>query len=64
MLHDNGVLDAILFIAVLVPSVILHEVAHAGPGIYGTTGGGARLIEHDFEEYSATSTSTSTAPSG
>ena len=28
MLHDNGVLDAILFIAVLVPSIILHEVAH------------------------------------
>ena len=28
MLHDNGVIDAVLFIAVLLPSVILHEVAH------------------------------------
>lgn len=28
MLHDNQILDALLFIAVLAPSVILHEVAH------------------------------------
>ena len=28
MIHDNGVIDALLFIAVLAPSVILHEVAH------------------------------------
>lgn len=28
MIHENGVLDAVLFIAVLLPSVILHEVAH------------------------------------
>ena len=28
MLHDNGVIDAALFIAVLIPSIILHEVAH------------------------------------
>lgn len=28
MLHENGVIDAMLFIAVLAPSVILHEVSH------------------------------------
>lgn len=28
MLHDNGVLNALLFIAVLAPSIILHEVSH------------------------------------
>lgn len=28
MLHDNAILDAALFIAVLAPSVILHEIAH------------------------------------
>jgi Zn-dependent protease len=28
MLHDNGLIDAALFIGVLLPSVILHEVAH------------------------------------
>lgn len=28
MIHDNGLVDALLFIAVLAPSVILHEVAH------------------------------------
>ncbi len=28
MIHDNGVIDALLFIAVLAPSIILHEVAH------------------------------------
>lgn len=28
MISDNGVLDAVLFIAVLAPSVILHEVMH------------------------------------
>jgi len=28
LLHDNTVLDALLFIAVLAPSIILHEVAH------------------------------------
>lgn len=28
MIHENQLLDAILFIAVLAPSVILHEVAH------------------------------------
>jgi len=27
-LHDNAVLDALLFIAILIPSVILHEVSH------------------------------------
>jgi len=28
LLHDNGLIDALLFIVVLAPSVILHEVAH------------------------------------
>jgi Zn-dependent protease len=28
LLNENGLIDAILFIAVLAPSVILHEVAH------------------------------------
>lgn len=28
MIHDNGVVDALLFILILIPSVILHEVAH------------------------------------
>jgi Zn-dependent protease len=28
LIHENGVIDALLFIAVLAPSVILHEVAH------------------------------------
>ncbi len=28
MLHENGVIDATLFIAVLAPSIILHEVTH------------------------------------
>jgi Zn-dependent protease len=28
MLHDNAVVDVILFILVLLPSVILHEIAH------------------------------------
>ena len=28
MISDNGVLDAVLFIAVLLPSVIFHEVSH------------------------------------
>ncbi len=28
MIHENGVIDALLFIAVLAPSIILHEVAH------------------------------------
>ena len=28
MIHDNGVVDAILLILILIPSVILHEVAH------------------------------------
>ncbi len=28
MIHENGLLDALLFIAVLAPSIILHEVAH------------------------------------
>lgn len=28
MLHDNGVIDAALFIGVLIPSIILHEIAH------------------------------------
>lgn len=28
MIHDNAFLDALLFIAILIPSVILHEVAH------------------------------------
>ncbi|HEX9977086.1 MAG TPA: site-2 protease family protein [Acidimicrobiia bacterium] len=28
MISDNGVLDAVLFIAILLPSVIFHEVAH------------------------------------
>lgn len=28
MIHENALLDALLFIAVLAPSVILHEVAH------------------------------------
>jgi Zn-dependent protease len=27
-LHDNAVVDALLFIAILIPSVVLHEVAH------------------------------------
>ncbi|MEK7251879.1 MAG: site-2 protease family protein [Actinomycetota bacterium] len=27
-LHDNGILDALLFVAILIPSVVLHEVAH------------------------------------
>ena len=27
-LHDNGILDALLFIAILIPSVVLHEVSH------------------------------------
>ena len=28
MLHDSPVVDAVLFIAVLIPSVVLHEIAH------------------------------------
>lgn len=28
MLHDNGAIDAALFILVLIPSIILHEIAH------------------------------------
>lgn len=28
MLHENSVVDAVLFIAVLIPSVIIHEIAH------------------------------------
>src|SRR3990172_3672829 len=28
MISDNGVLDAVLFIVVLLPSVIFHEVSH------------------------------------
>lgn len=28
MIHDNQVLDVVLFLAVLIPSVILHEVSH------------------------------------
>jgi Zn-dependent protease len=28
LIHENGVIDALLFIAVLAPSIILHEVAH------------------------------------
>ena len=28
MIHDNAFVDALLFIAILIPSVILHEVAH------------------------------------
>ncbi|HSM02844.1 MAG TPA: site-2 protease family protein [Acidimicrobiia bacterium] len=28
MIHDNALIDALLFIAILIPSVILHEVAH------------------------------------
>jgi Zn-dependent protease len=28
MIHENAFLDAALFIAILIPSVILHEVAH------------------------------------
>lgn len=28
MIHDNSLLDALLFIAILIPAVILHEVAH------------------------------------
>lgn len=28
MLHPNGVIDALLFILILIPSVMLHEVAH------------------------------------
>lgn len=28
MIHENQILDAILFIAILAPSVILHEIAH------------------------------------
>ncbi len=28
MIHENALLDALLFIAVLAPSVIVHEVAH------------------------------------
>jgi len=28
MIHDNRLLDVVLFLAVLAPSVILHEVAH------------------------------------
>jgi len=28
LIHDNAFLDALLFIAILIPSVILHEVAH------------------------------------
>jgi Zn-dependent protease len=28
MIHENAFLDAVLFIAILIPSVILHEVAH------------------------------------
>jgi Zn-dependent protease len=28
MLHDNAVVDVVLFIAALLPSIILHEVAH------------------------------------
>ncbi|OFW66740.1 MAG: hypothetical protein A2Z12_09025 [Actinobacteria bacterium RBG_16_68_21] len=28
MIVDNGVLDAVLFIAILAPSIIFHEVAH------------------------------------
>jgi Zn-dependent protease len=28
LIHDNAFIDAMLFIAILIPSVILHEVAH------------------------------------
>ncbi len=28
MIHENSVIDAVLFIAVLAPSIIFHEVAH------------------------------------
>ena len=28
ILHDNQILDAVLFVALLIPAVILHEVAH------------------------------------
>ena len=28
MIHDNGVIDLVLVLAVLIPSIILHEVAH------------------------------------
>lgn len=28
MIHENGVIDALLLIAVLAPSIILHEVSH------------------------------------
>ena len=27
-LHDNGIVDALLFVAILIPSVVFHEVAH------------------------------------
>lgn len=29
MIHDNPALDALLFVAILIPSVVIHEVAHA-----------------------------------
>jgi Zn-dependent protease len=28
ILHDNAFLDALLFIAILIPSVVLHEISH------------------------------------
>jgi len=28
VIHDNAIVDAVLFIAILIPSVMLHEVAH------------------------------------
>jgi Zn-dependent protease len=28
MIHDNEILDVVLFVAILIPSVIFHEVAH------------------------------------
>jgi len=29
MIHDNAFVDVALFLAILLPSVILHEIAHA-----------------------------------
>ena len=28
MIHDNTFIDVLLFLAILLPSVILHEIAH------------------------------------
>ena len=28
MIHDNALIDAVAFVAILLPSVILHEIAH------------------------------------